>query len=675
MINGQEQYSCPFFLLLLDFQSLLSMKKLVFIIICAGLLTTTAYPEVKLPKIFGSGMVLQQAMAIPVWGWASPGERITVILGKTTVRATAGRNGQWRVQLPSLTAGGPFRMTVSGRNSINLENVMVGEVWVCSGQSNMEWPVASVDNGDEEIKNAVYPGIRLFTVPRRVAQQPQADLESGEWSACNPGTVAGFSAVGYFFGRELHIRQGVPVGLIQSAWGGTVAETWISGETIGEDPDFSDMLEKLRNMDLEKYGEEQKEKIRQLLGGNIPTDDSGMANGEPVWTAIDLNDGDWKTLLTPKYWEEQGYAQIDGIAWYRKEIILTEEQTQSNVVLHLGKVDDSDITWMNGFEIGKTERLYDKERVYTIDRKYLRPGKNMLVVRVNDTGGNGGIWGDPRDQFLAIGNEKMDISGDWKFRIAKAHISSVNVGPNSFPTLLFNGMISPIVPFAIRGAIWYQGESNASRAGQYQRIFPALITDWREHWKQGNFPFLYVSLANFMKPAEEPGESSWAELREAQTMALALPNTGMAVAIDIGEANDIHPRNKQEVGRRLYLPAGKLVYGDEIVSAGPLYNSAEFYPGRVVIRFNMQESKLVARDKYGYVKGFTIAGADKKFRWAQAKIIGGDKVEVSSPEVPLPVAVRYGWADNPDDVNLYNSTGLPANPFRTDTGDASSPVN
>jgi len=405
-------------------------------------------------------------------------------------------------------------------------------------------------------------------------------------------------------------------------------------------------------------------RLKSLFGGDIPSEDQGIVNGKPVWTAVDMDDGDWKSLMVPKLWEEQGYAQIDGIGWYRKEIFLTEEQTQSNITLHLGKVDDSDITWINGIEVGKTEGLYDQDRIYTIDKKYLQPGNNMLVVRVHDTGGDGGIWGDPNNQFLAIGSEKVNISGDWKFRISKASVTSVNVGPNSYPTLLFNGMIHPLIPFGIKGVIWYQGESNANRSKQYQRIFPSLITDWRNHWNQGDFPFLYVSLANFGKPEEIPGESSWAELREAQTKALALPNTGMALAIDIGEADDIHPRNKQDVGYRLSLHAMKTAYGKEIEADGPLFKSAEFRENKAIVTFTHTGEGLVARDRYGYVKGFTLAGSDNVFHWAQARIISNNQVEVFSDTVTEPVALRYGWADNPDDVNLYNSAGLPANPFR-----------
>ncbi len=639
----------------------------ILLLLCAMLMGSVneSAADVTLPRIFSSNMVLQQGIEIPVWGWASPGEKVTVTLGKTTVTTRTGRDGKWKVKLPRFGYGGPYTMTVTGRNKVVFDNVMIGEVWIASGQSNMEWQLAQSNHAEEEIAVADYPNIRLFQVPRTVAQFPQDDISSGEWKVCTPENAKSFSAVAYFFGRELLQKLNVPIGLIHTSWGGTVAETWISPETIEKDPDFAEPLKKLRSMGMETYEQEQRDRLKQLFGGNIPSEDKGMINGKPVWSAIDLDDGDWKSLVVPKFWEEQGYAQIDGVAWYRKEIMLTEEQSKSNVILHLGKVDDSDITWINGIEVGKTEGLYDKDRIYTIDAKYLRPGPNMLVVRVHDTGGNGGIWGDPKNQFIAIGSEKVDISGDWKFRISKATISSVNIGPNSYPTLLFNGMINPIVPYGIKGAIWYQGESNAGRAKQYRRIFPALITDWRNHSKQGDFPFLFVQLANYMKPDSIPSESGWAELREAQTMTLSLPNTGMAVAIDIGEANDIHPRNKQDVGKRLSLNALKIAYGKDVVHSGPQFSKVDFAGNKAIVTFDHTGSGLMVKDRYGYVKGFTLAGADRKHHWAKAQIVGNNQVEVWADSVPNPVEVRYGWANNPDDVNLYNKEGLPAIPFRS----------
>ncbi len=640
--------------------------KLFFLFVFVIFSLTDLNAEVKLPRIFSSNMVLQQGIEIPVWGWADKGEQITVTFNNKTLRTKTDNNGKWIVKLPVTDYGGPHTLVVKGKNTVVFENVLIGEVWVCSGQSNMEWGVNQSANPEKEIESANFPKIRLFTVPKTVAQVPKDDISSGSWVECSPETVAGFSAVGYFFGRKIFTDLNVPVGLIHTSWGGTVAETWSSAQTISKDPDLKGRLVELQQLDLAKFREAKLEQIKKLLGGELPENDSGMKNGEPVWSAIDFNDNSWKTIKAPMYWEQQGYLDIDGIGWYRKEITLNEVQSNTNATLHLGKIDDSDITFMNGITIGKTDGLYDKDRIYTIPKELLKPGKNMIVVRVDDTGGNGGIWGNPEDQFLAIGKEKMDISGDWKFKISKAKVGDVSVGPNSYPTLLYNGMINPIVPFAIKGAIWYQGESNTGRAKQYQRVFPDMIKDWRTHWNQGDFPFLFVSLANFTAPPNTPGESDWAELREAQTKTLSLPNTGMALAIDIGEANDIHPKNKQEVGKRLALNALKVAYKKDIVYSGPMYSSAVFRDGKAYITFTETGSGLTAKDKYGYLKGFTIAGSNKKFEWAKADIIDNQTVVVYSEKIKDPVSVRYGWANNPDDVNLYNLEGLPANPFRTD---------
>ncbi|RIJ47655.1 sialate O-acetylesterase [Maribellus luteus] len=644
----------------------------------------SASSEVKMPRIFSSNMVLQQGIEIPVWGWASANEKITVILTKTASREDSltgakvsmtsivasaktktGENGKWMIKLPAQNYGGPFTLRIKGENTITFDNVMIGEVWVCSGQSNMEWSLRNTNNAEEEIKTATHPNIRLFTVPKRVEQSPKDDLEGGEWLECSPKTIPTFSAVAYLFGRELSDKLNVPIGLIHTSWGGTVAETWTSEQTIKNDPDLNEPLAKLQALDLDTYREEKIASLKKILGGEIPEKDLGMQNGKAVWAAPDFDDKDWGTIPTPGLWEEQGYTDIDGIAWYRTVVNLTADQIKKDLTLHLAKIDDSDIAFVNGSKVGQSLQ-YNTDRIYPVKKEYLKPGRNVISIRVEDTGGGGGIYGDARELYLTDGENQINIVGNWKFKISKATIGSFNIGPNSYPTLLYNGMINALIPYAIKGAIWYQGESNAGRAMQYRRVFKNLITDWRTHWGQGDFPFLYVSLANFRQPVDLPSESQWAELREAQTMTLRLPNTGMAMAIDIGEADDIHPRNKQDVGKRLALNAFKIAYQMDVVNSGPIYQSVEFADGKAIITFSETGTGLVAKDKYGYVNAFSLAGADRKFYWAKAKIIDGNKVEVSCHEVKNPVAVRFAWADNPDDLNLYNNEGLPAVPFRTD---------
>jgi len=653
------------------------MKALIKIItVCAFLLSfmLNAFSEVKLPKIFCSNMVLQQGMEIPVWGWADRSEKVKVEFLGRTYKTRGGKDGKWMLKLPAQEYGGPYTLTITGKNTIQFENVMIGEVWICSGQSNMEWPVELCNNPEKEIPAAVYPNIRIFTVPKEMSKTIEDDLTGGQWEECTPETVKKFSGVGYFFGRELHNKLNVPIGLIHSSWGGTVAETWMSAETIKEDMDLKYALDELKDMTPSRYAEIQRQKyIKEMAScfdGNLPIKDEGLVNGKAVWAAVDYDDSGWADINIPSYWEGQGYGGIDGIGWLRKEITLTEDQTESDIILYLGMVDDADITYYNGVEIGRTDYRdsWKAYRKYTIKKDLLKKGKNILTVRVTDRGRGGGIWGEPGDQYLQVGSSKIDLSGKWKLKISEVFINENLFGwyPNAYPTLLYNAMLNPLIPYAIKGAIWYQGESNGGRAKQYRRIFSNLIKDWRIHWQQGDFPFLFVSLANYMQPVDTPQESQWAELREAQTMALKLPNTGMAVAIDIGDTNDIHPRNKQDVGKRLALNAFKIAYGQNIIYSGPVYKSVDFKDGKAIVRFSHVGSGLKAKDLYGYVKCFSIAGKDRKFHWAKAEIISNDQVMVYSPDIKDPLAVRFAWANNPVDFNLFNSEGLPANPFRTD---------
>lgn len=619
---------------------------------------------VKPARIFSSNMVLQQGQENPIWGWADKGEKITISFAGKTISVKANKSGKWSTKLPSLDYGGPYEMTIKGKNSIQFENILIGEVWVCSGQSNMEFSVNSSMDAKKEIAAANFPNIRLFTVAKKVAQTPVQDLDQGEWLVCTPENVPAFSAVGFFFGRYLNHELKVPVGLIHTSWGGTVAETWSSSQTIENDPDFKDKLKELAGFDMTKYRDQKMAAIKAVLK-EIPTKDAGLVNGVAVYADQTMNDGDWAEIDPTKTWEESGYPSIDGIAWYRKTIDLTAAQAKAANEIHLGAIDDNEIIWINGIKIGST-KSYNEKRIYSLPANTLKAGKNVIAIRVEDTGGGGGLYGDAADKYLQAGDKQISLSDKWKFKITEAQVGSMEIGPNDYPTLLFNGMLNPIIPYGIKGAIWYQGESNADRAKQYQRVFPEMINDWRTHWNQKELSFYFVSLANFMEPTKQPSESAWAELREAQTMTLALPKTGMALAIDLGLADNIHPTNKQDVGKRLALSALKTTYGEDIVYSGPMYQSVKFDGNKATVSFTETGSGLVSKNKYGYVNCFSIAGADHKFVWAKATITGNNTVVVSSDEVENPVAVRFAWANNPDDLNLYNKEGLPTNPFRTD---------
>jgi sialate O-acetylesterase len=619
--------------------------------------------EVKLPAVFSSNMVLQRDIPIKIWGWADKREQITISFLDETVVVKADKKGSWKAELKPVSAGGPYELKIKGSNEIVLSNILMGDVWICSGQSNMEWPLSASNNAEDEITRATHPRIRLFTVQKKVSTVPLSDCESEGWVVCSPETAGSFSAVAYFFGRKLNEDLDVPVGLINTSWGGTNVETWISASAIEKAKGFEGVSKELAVFDEEAVRKAVRTKV-EAITGPLPLEDQGMQGDKAVWAESNMNYADWKEMDLPQLWESAGLEGLDGIVWFQKDFQLTSSDLHNDIEIHLGPIDDADITYLNGTVIGKTSQ-YNEARIYKVGKELLKAGKNTIVVRVEDTGGGGGIYGEAEDMFIILPNKKISLAGSWKYKIGRGDFS-FSVGPNSMPALLYNAMIHPLLPVGIKGAIWYQGESNAGKAYEYRTLFPMLISNWRQVWGQGDFPFIFVQLANFMQPADEPGESSWAELREAQTMTLSLPNTGMATIIDIGEAKDIHPRNKQDVGKRLALSALKVTYGVDVVASGPTFKEMQTDGNRVILSFDNVGSGLYLKNKYGYINGFALAGEDKKFYWAKAEL-AGDKIILVCPDVQQPAAVRYGWADNPDDLNLYNLEGLPAVPFRTDS--------
>ena len=640
-------------------------------------LAGSARAEVRLPAIISDNMVLQRGVKVRIWGNANPREKVTVIFEKTSLHTVADTKGHWEVWLPPLKAGGPFELTIKGANILTVKNILVGEVWLCSGQSNMEWPLVNTLDGEEAVKKANYPQIRLFTVAKQTSLSPLTDVE-GRWVVTTPDEAAHFSAVGYFFGRELHQQLKVPVGLIDSSWGGTPAEAWTSNEALVSVPALQPILDRYRSSlsALPKTKEtyvlalaEWEEKNLHLDPGN-KGETSGYA--DPA-TSI----ADWSKIDLPEQIETAGLL-IDGAIWFRRVVEAPKSWSGKDLVLNLTPIDDHDITYFNGTKIGSTGR--ETPNSYMVSRRYVVPGSlvhsgpNVIAIRVFDSAGEGGF---SRGGAMSIGptgsgeSDVISLRGTWDYKVELAlepkrpdwstRPEAIGVSNQNNPSGLYNAMIAPLVTFAIRGVIWYQGESNAGRAYQYRTLFPAMIRDWRKAWGR-NFPFYFVQLANWRARKAEPSESDWAELREAQLMTLTEPQTGMAVTIDIGDENDLHPRNKLEVGRRLAAWALAKTYGRSVIASGPLFDHLSIEDNKVLIRFK-HAAGLKTIDG-GPVKGFAIAGADRRFVWAEARI-EGETVIVSSPSVPRPVAVRYAWADNPI-VNLSNKAGLPASPFRTD---------
>lgn len=643
----------------------ISARFLSFLIIL-NFIILNAFADVRLPEIISSDMVLQRGQEIKIWGWSDKKEKIKVSFDEETQKTRADKNGNWMVVFPALEAGGPHTILIEGNNTIKLENILIGDVWICSGQSNMAWAVENSNNAQEEIKNANYPKIRLLHINNNFSYTAVDDVPETEWKVCSPESVPSFSAVGYFFGRFIHKETDVPIGLISTNWGGTNIEAWTSRDYITTIDVFKKRLESLEIMDEETRKLKQRETLQNLIK------DFGLDLENPLeedWSAFDVEYDMWKVADVPGLWEESGLANVNGTVWYRKEFNLPVEIADKGITLHLGKIDDTDETWVNGVKVGGIYNRYNVNRVYEVSPEILKPGKNVIAVRVEDYSGGGGFWSGPAVMTITSDDYNQSLAGKWKYKLTAekfAYKPGSSRGPNKVPSSLYNGMIHPLLNLAVKGAIWYQGESNASRGYQYRTLMPLMINCWRDKWDQPEMPFLLVQLANFRETDKKPGESAWAELREAQLMTFnKLDNVGMAVTIDIGEADDIHPRNKQDVGYRLGLNALKIAYGKDVVYQGPIFESVEFSGDRAILTFKHTGSGLMAKDKYGYLKGFAIAGEDKEFQWAKAKI-EDDKVIVNSGDVKDPVAVRYAWSDNPEDANLYNKEGLPASPFRTD---------
>lgn len=643
-----------------------ALSLLHFIIVALASFPIAVFSQLKPAHIFSDHMVMQRDREVPVWGTAKPGGKVVIFFNGSDYSTIAGKDGSWEIRLPAMPAGGPFEMSISGESAtLNYIDIMIGDVWLCSGQSNMEWIVENSNDAGEEIKNGNHPDIRHFKVPLSSAPRPESELAGGEWQVATPETVGKFTAVGYFFAKNIVADIHVPIGLLNSSWGGSRIEPWIRAEDLGyADPEaMAAEIEAKKKSEQEAIIARLKEKLPL-----IPENDPGMEGGKAVWASLGLDENSWDTMELPVMWENAGWQDTDGIFWFRKTITLGKGMEVHNATLSLGPIDDSDQTWFNGHPVGSMEQAYNKERVYEIPAKYMKEGSNVITIRVEDTGGGGGVYGAPALMFLETGQKKIPLNGKWKYKVGMVSLKGASQNDNQQPTLLYNKMIYPLLKFPIKGVLWYQGESNAGNkedAANYAEQFKSLITSWRDLWQIGAFPFLYVQLANFMAVSKEPAPSNWALLRESQGKALELANTGEAVIIDIGEAADIHPKNKQEVGRRLALAARHIAYGKEMVFSGPVFKQMHKEDAKIVLEFDQVGSGLVTKNGEP-LKGFSVAGEDGNFVWADATI-SGNKIAVSAQEVTDPVAVRYAWADNPEDANLYNKEGLPASPFRTDT--------
>jgi sialate O-acetylesterase len=658
-------------------------------IVAVFLEITPTSANIKLPRLVGDNMVLQRDSRLLFWGAADPGEKVTIEFHRQKVSTRTDEHGAWSVSMGPFASGGPFELLLKGKNSVRVKNILVGDVWLASGQSNMEFPVKAggedwmtgVIDAEAEMAEANFPRIRLFMVRRDAALTPQFDVDSEGWRAVTPETVSSFSAVAYLFGRELHERYQIPIGLIEATWGGTMAEAWMSTSALQPFPEFHQQIDAIGHVDAKtRRAYEQYMQRRSEWDRSHRTQDYGRDNGHDLWADPTYDARAWPTIVEPRPYSASGkdFNGFNGVVWFRRVLRLSPDQAGKKLHLYLGTVAKDDVVYFNGAKIGETQGIRDRD--YVVPGNYVKSGENVIVVRIvglddpKDPGQSAvGMFGVEDQMHADVGSSQVSLAGTWSYQpgadlrdfpVADEAVLAARPSEGS-PTELFNGMVNPLIRFRIKGVIWYQGEANAldNRSVQYRGLFPALIEDWRQQWRY-QMPFLFVQLAGFGPDQPESVECQWAELREAQAMALALPRTGMATAVDIGDTQDIHPRNKQDVSHRLVLSAAKVAYGEDIIDSGPTYQSMQVQGDRIRIRFRNLGTGLRVKNRYGYVRGFEIAADDGEYVWAQARRDGSD-VLVFSDSIQHPVAVRYDWSNTPDG-NLYNAEGLPATPFRTD---------
>lgn len=637
---------------------------IIFSVVCA---TSPLPADVSLPSIFSDNMVLQQGKPIPIHGTADPAEKVVVEIGGQSKATTADAAGNWQVTLAPLDRlSAPTTMRITGSKMITIKNVLVGDVWLASGQSNMEMRVRDVNNAAAEIQQADYPEIRFFMVKRDMASAPRKDTD-GKWLVCSPQTVKTFSAVAYFFAREIHGSSGIPTGIINSAVGASSCEAWTPADVLAADQS----LPAPSTIPPEEYPDwKTYDALRKQLYESAAWKDTGIKPECLAWAKPEYDASGWQEIRVPGNFEAQG-LNIDGAVWFRTEVNLPDTWAGKDAQLYLGLITQNSVAYVNGTEIARTEnngRQY-VFRTHKVPGKLVKPGRNVIAVRIFNEIDQGGFYPSyPAPLKLSqSGAGEVLLPKVWKYKVElglkPAQISRRLPFGYKVPSALYNAMIAPYTEYPIRGFLWYQGESNAGRAEQHTLLFPAMIQSWRRLWGDETLPFYFVQLASYQKREKEPSEGGWAWIRESQAKTLALPHTGMAVTIDIGDATNVHPKNKQDVGKRLALWAKRDCYGatDTVVS-GPQFASAAVEGNRIRIKFTHLGGGLKIRGNE--LKGFAIAGPDKVFRWAQAKI-EGDSVLVWNESIENPEFVRYAWATNPA-CNLYNAAGLPAVPFRTD---------
>lgn len=617
--------------------------------------------EIELPWLLSDGAVLQRDEPVPIWGTATSGSEITVDFAGEIQKVRTDKQGNWHTTFSAKNAGGPYSIRVTSEEFVKTAaDIWMGDVWLCSGQSNMEWVLRNSQGADAEIEAAPFLRIRHFKIPKSWAATPSDTLAGGQWRVASREYLGEFSGVAWYFAKQVHITTDVPIGLINATWGGSKIEAWMSPASLGKTAAATQNTLTKLVADGELRARSIKQNLQRWPGSVV----SKVSEANADWSATVIDEGDWLSLQVPGFWESQEYAGVDGVIWYRRTFALTAGQAAGDITLSLGRIDDTDVTWVNGNRVGETN-AYDRVRTYTVPAEFLKVGDNQIAIRVEDTGGGGGIYSDvDLIYWQAVDGHRGSLAGNWKIKADQVRVSLLDNIQHT-DTALYNKMLHPLLNTPIKGILWYQGESNANSAAQaelYRQQFPALIKDWRQRWKKPELPFYWVQLANFNSKNDTPVSSPWAILRESQTAALSLNNTGQAITIDVGNPLDIHPTDKKTVGERLALIALNKVYGQKNIHfRGPVFRSGTIKRNQLILTFSTP-GKLTTINS-AQVNGFEVAGADGQFQKVNGTI-KSNRVVLPLRKIIQPYTVRYAWSDNPDEANLRDSEGLPAEPFR-----------
>lgn len=642
------------------------IKRFSFFLCFNFFIALQGYTQIRLPYLICDSMVLQRETELKIWGWASPGEKVSVSFNGKSTRIITGANGKWLAKLPAMKAGGPFKMELKGKNTIVLKDILIGDVWLCAGQSNMvhQMKLHNITYASD-IANANYPQIRQYWVPTATSLTgPSQNLPRSYWKSVDPKDINDFSAVAYFFAKQIFTKYGIPIGIINSSVGGTSIESWTSEDGLMDIDGLSEVI--ARNKDT-AYVKGVNRRAFSTQTKKTVSADKGLI-GSIKWYDPKYLPKGWRNINIPGYWEDQGIRDLDGVVWYRREFDVPATMVGIPALIHMGRIVDADRFYINGQQVGSTGYQYPQRR-YSLNPGVLKLGKNIFVIRVENSSGKGGFVPD-KPYYIETSNQSIDLKGDWQYKVGEVYIPAVKMGSYGIseqaqPTALYNAMIAPLTNYGLRGVLWYQGESNVGNAKAYKKLLPSIISDWRVKFARPDLPFYYVQLPNHGDMRYQPAESGLALVREAALQTLKVPFTGMAVTIDLGEWNDIHPDNKKDVGERLALIARHFTYGErELVYSGPIFQSSEIEGSKIILSFDNVGNGLMTNDGES-LSQFEIAAEDKKFVWANAKI-KGDRVVVWSDQIASPKYVRYAWADNPVNPNLYNLENLPASPFRTD---------